>query len=204
MEPAHFEPWRVSWGAVDALAWAYLNRNGQIPASVRRGLPHHGLPRLRLWDDPSGMACGVEPTTLTVFELFTETYQREPVVREAVWTRSADLGRVQQGVSRAGAAVVLEPTVRERYAAVPGERLADLLREACGFRLPVAWFDDEESVTSDVGSAGFEFFSRNQPPASLRLTWSWDTPDEWRPVIEWYGRVRQLLEGCLATGESRS
>src|SRR5947209_4327251 len=107
MEPSLYEPWRVSWATVDARAWAYLNRNGSLPPAVRRGLPHHGLPRLRLWQDPSGMACQVEPTTLTVFELFTQSHQREPVVREAVWRRSADLDGVGEAVGRAGAAVVV-------------------------------------------------------------------------------------------------
>jgi hypothetical protein len=84
MESTLHEPWRVSWDAIDTRAWAYLNRNGQIPESVRKGLPFHGYPRLRLWQDPGGVGCEVEPTTLTVFELFTQTNERAPVVREAV------------------------------------------------------------------------------------------------------------------------
>jgi hypothetical protein len=75
--------------------------------------------------------------------------------------------------------------------------LAALLAEAAEFRVPVAWFSHTESVTSDVGGCGFEFFSRDQPPAAIRLGWSWDTPPEWKAILCWWGRLRQFLEGCL-------
>jgi hypothetical protein len=201
MQPPPDDPWRVSWDAIDARAWAYLNRNGQLPESVRKGLPFHGCPRLRLWSDPGGVGCEVEPTTLTVFELFTQTDERAPVVREAVWQRTADLNRVQAAIEESMAIVMLPPTVGERYAPVPRERLSSFLREACAFRVPVAWPNAWESVTSGGGSVGFEFFSRDQPPASLRLEWSFETPPAWRPVVEWYERLRQLLESCLPATE---
>jgi hypothetical protein len=203
MESTLHEPWRISWDAVDTRAWAYLNRNGQIPESVRKGLPFHGYPRLRLWSDPGGVGCEVEPTTLSVFELFTQTNERAPVVREAVWQRTADLHRVQAAIEESMTAVMLAPTVGERYAAVPRQQLSSLLREACAFHVPVAWPNVRESVSSGAGSVGFEFFSRDQPPASLRLEWSFETPAAWQPVIDWYERLRQFLEGCLhETGQN--
>jgi len=76
--------WRVSWDALEAAARFRLKGTGQVPESVWRGQPFHGWPRLRLWNDADGMAYEVEPATLTVVELFTETWEREPVVREAV------------------------------------------------------------------------------------------------------------------------
>jgi len=76
--------WRVSWDALEAAARFRLKGTGQVPESVWRGQPFHGWPRLRLWNDTDGMAYEVEPTTLTVVELFTETWEREPVIREAV------------------------------------------------------------------------------------------------------------------------
>jgi hypothetical protein len=197
MERPLDDPWRVSWDALDARAWAYLNRNGQIPESIRMGLPFHGCPRLRLWSDPGGVGCEVEPTTLTVFELFTQTDKRAPVVRQAVWQRTADLNRVREAIEQSMAAVMLLPTVGERYASVPREQLSSFLREACAFRVPVAWPNARESVTSGGGSVGFEFFSRDQPPASLRLEWSFETPAAWQAVIDWYARLRQFLESCL-------
>jgi hypothetical protein len=132
MGPTPDDPWRVSWGALDARAWAYLNRHGQVPASAQQGGPSTATP---------GSASGKTP--------------------------------------------------------VPRERLAGFLREACAFRVAVAWPGARESVSSGGGSVGFEFFSRDQPPARLRLEWSFETPAAWRPVVEWYGRLRQFLEGCL-------
>ena len=193
--------WRVSWDALEARARTRLDGTGQVPPAVRRGQPFHGLPRLRLWNDPGGMAYEVEPTTWSVFELFTDTWEREPVVREAVWQRTADGDRVRDAVGSARNQVFLAPTVSVRFGRVPSDELAEFIREGCAFRLPVAWLSDTESVTSDVGSVGFEFFSRDQPPASLRLTWSFDTADDWKPVIEWYYRLQEFLTTCVATAE---
>ena len=197
MEPSPHDPWRVSWEAMNARAWWYLDHSADLPPSVSRGKPFHGLPRLRLWDDAMGFGCEMEPSTLTVYELFAEDYHREPVVREAVWRRSGDLSRVHREVERSGRPVTFKPTVSVRDAAVPPDRLAGLLGEAAALRVPVTWFNDTDSVTSDVGGRGFEFFSRDQPPAVVTLEWSCDTPPEWEPVLEWCGRLRQFLEGCF-------
>jgi hypothetical protein len=144
-----------------------------------------------------GFGCGTEPTTLTVFELFTHEDKRVPVVREAVWQCSADLDRVHEAVEQFKKAVAFKPTVRVRDACVPAERLEAFLREASVFRVPVVWLDNDGSVTCDAGSQGFEFFSRDQPPAILRLEWSFDTPPEWKPVLEWYRRLCEFLENCF-------
>ena len=198
MQPSPDDPWRVSWEAINARAWWYLDHSADLQPSVSRGKAFHGLPRLRLWDDAMGFGCGTEPTTLTVYELFTDDYQRKPVVREAVWRRSSDLSRVLEEVKRSNSPVTFRPTVELRDAAVRPDRLTALLVEAALFRVPLTWFGDAEAVTSDVGGRGFEFFSRDQPPAVVTLEWSYDTPPEWEPVLEWYGRLRQFLEDCFS------
>jgi hypothetical protein len=197
MTPTPNDPWRVSWESLQGRAWWYLNHSSDLPPSFSRGKPFHGLPRLRLWDDALGFGCATEPTTLTVFELFTDDYGRVPVVREAVWQRTADLGRAHEEATQSGRVATFRPTIRVRDAAVEAETLAALLAEAAAFRVPVAWFSDTEAVTTDVGGRGFEFFSRDQPPAELRLAWSFDTPPEWEPVLGWCDRLRQFLEGCF-------
>lgn len=192
------DPWRVSWEAITALAWWHLDHSADLSPSVSRGKPFHGLPRLRLWDDAKAFGCETEPTTLTVYEPFTDDYRRKPVVREAVWRRSSDLSRVHQEVKRTNGPVAFPPTIGVRDAAVPADRLAALLAEAARLRVPVTWFSATESVTSDVGARGFEFFSHDQPPAVVTLEWSYDTPAEWAPALEWCGRLRRFLEGCLS------
>lgn len=197
MRPTPDDPWRVSWESLQARAWWYLNHSADLPPSVSFDGPFHGLPRLRLWDDAMSFGCEAEPTTLTVYELFTNDDRREPVVREAVWLRMADLNRAHDEAKRTGRPAAFRPTVRVQDAPVPAERWAAFLAEAGGFRVPLAWTNDTESVTSDIGERGFEFFSRDQPPASVKLAWSWDTPPEWKPVLDWHGRLWQFLESCL-------
>ena len=199
MEPSPDDPWRVSWEAINARAWWYLNHSGALPPSVSRG-PFHGMPRLRLWDDAGGFGCEREPTTLTVFELLTDGDEREPVVREAVWQRSADLRRVHAAVGRFQKTITFRPTIVVRDGVVPAEPLAGLLREASAYQVPVVWLDPMEATTCDVGAVGFEFFSQDSPPAVLRLQWSEDKPAVWEPIAEWCGRLRRFLEGCLSRG----
>jgi hypothetical protein len=201
METSADDPWRVSWDALAARAWAALNRYGPIPPAVLRGRSFHNYPRVRLTDEPGGFGEESIPTTLTVFELYTEAGEREPVVREAAWRQAADHDRVRAAVDRGGPAF-LRPTVGERYADAPREQLSGLLREGCAFRVPVAWPSRTESITSGAcGCSAYEFFTRDQPAAVLQLGWSFDPPAVWEPVVEWYARLRAFLAGCLAKVE---
>ena len=194
--------WRVSWDALEARARTRLDGTGQVPPAVRQGRPFHGLPRLRLWSDSGVFGCDAEPIALTVFELFTDRgMERAPVVREAIWNRTADIDRMRGGVGRARIVTFLEPTMAVKFGRVLVEELARLVQSASGFRVPVTWSSESESVSSGEYSAGFEFFNRNQPSASLRLTWSYDPPAEWGPVIDWYVAAWDDLRKCATTAE---
>ena len=199
MEPAPDDPWRVSWEAINARAWWRLNRSSELPPSVSGGAPFHGLPRLRLWNNATGFGCDTEPTTLTVYEVFPDvaTLQREPVVREAVWRRGDDLDQLSREMRHRSEPLFPRPTVVVRDAPVPAERLDELLAEATVIRMPAAWFWNDESVTASAGRVGFEFYSRDQPSAALKLEWSYATPPEWQPFLTWSRRLRRFLEGCL-------
>src|SRR5262249_5642667 len=113
------------------------------------------------------------------------SHEREPVVREAVWQRTADENRADAAVDRFNNAVSFQPTIAVRDAPVPAAEFATLLTQALSFRLPVVWLDAMTAVTSSVGAVGFEFFSLDQPPAVLKLQWSCDTPPAWEPVVAW-------------------
>lgn len=200
MDAREDDPWRVSWDAMTARAWAALNRYGPLPDAVLRGRSFRNYPRVRLTDDPGGFGAEADPRTLTVFELYTPAGDREPVVRETVWHQDADQIRLREAVDRDGA-VFLRPSVGERYAGVPREELSALLREGCGFKVPVAWPNRSESVTSGAcGSTAYEFFTRDQPAAVLRMEWAFDPPAAWEPVIEWYVRLHRFLAGCIDAG----
>jgi hypothetical protein len=192
------DPWYISWEAMNARAWWYLNHSSEILPSISRGRPFHGIPRLRYWDDAGSFECEADPTTLTLFELIADDYDREPVVREAVWRRSTDLRRLHKAVGQSRKVTTFKPTIAVRDGTVPAEQLSSLLWKASTYQVPVVWPDQKNAVSTDVGAVGFEFFSRDQPPAVLRFQWSLDKPAVWEPIAEWSGQLRQFLESCLS------
>jgi hypothetical protein len=196
MEDSSHDPWQVSWRAINARAWWYLNHSSEILPSVSRGRPFHGIPRMRLSDDAMSFGSDTEPTTLTVFEIRQDDVY-EPFVREAVWKRTADLRDIHQKFHRLHEAVLIEPTIAVRDAPVLARQLYDLLREAKDFSVPVVWLDEMQSVVTDVGAVSFEFFSQDQPPAVLRLQWSYEKPASWEPIATWFIRLWKLLEDCF-------
>ena len=198
MRPLSDDPRHLSWQSITALAWWRLNRSGELDPPIGHGQDFHGSQWLRLCDDAMGLGGGSEPMTLTVFRpLFAET--GAPIVREAIWQRSTDLDRLFEEIRDARDVVAFRPTITVRDAPVPYERFSSLLEEASGFHLPVVWSGDRATLTTDVGSVGFEVLGDSQPPAVLRLEWSVDNPASWEPVIAWHGEIRRFLEGCFTT-----
>lgn len=189
--------WRSSWAMMNSRAWWLLKHSAELDPSLSgRAQPFHGIPRLILWDDAVGF--GAErPFTLAVFELYAHDYSRYPVVREAVWRRAEDLRRLHSDMSRTRECAVFEPTISVRDGSVPANELAVMLEEATSFRVPVVWLDGSESLVTDLGSRGFEFVSREQPPSVLRLEWAVETPTTWHPVLDWVARLEAFLLTCF-------
>jgi hypothetical protein len=196
LEPYCDPAWQDSRDLMQARAWRFLKHSALLKPSISRNRPFNGLPQLRLWREPGGLS-EAGTTTINVFEIVTEEGKLDPVVRETVWNQSTDYKKLRDSFTQSRSFVVIEPTMAVRDGPVPKERLQDLLREANAFKLPMTWFDDAESITSDSGIDMIEFFSRDQPPASLRLKWSNATPPEWEPIIEWVERLRTFLMSCL-------
>ena len=71
------------------------------------------------------------------------------------------------------------------------------LAECFELRIPIVWPwpKDKESLTTDVGLLGFEYFDIAEPQASIRLAWSMDLPPDWEPVTKWFGKMYEFLEG---------
>ena len=196
MDTSSDNPWRVSWEALTARAWAALNRYGPIPPAVQRGRAFYHYPRVRLTDDPGGYGPESDPKTLTVFELYTDAEERQTVVRESVWNRDADGDRVRAATD-GGEPAFVRPTVAERYAEVPRAWLSVFLRDGCAFRVPVAWPGSWSVTSGPEWSESYEFFTRDQPAAVLRLKWFYPPPGVWQPVGEWYARLSKFLTRCL-------
>jgi len=206
MHPELLDFLRVSNRALTARAWHALRHSSDLPPSVSGGRPFHGIPRLCLWHDAQGFHTdGSEPFTLTVFEIYGDNLSRHPVVRETVWRRHDDLMELQRKVKRLRKVAIIDPTFDVRDGPVPAAELAASLKEAAAFRVPIVWLRPEgrESVTTDIGAVGFEFFSREQPPAVLGLQWSYDMPESWRPITEWFERMRKFLVACLPETRNR-
>lgn len=125
------------------------------------------------------------------------------LVREAVWHSRSDMERVARTVIPSRQWVMPTPTIALRDAPLDAERLGGLLDRAASFRVPVVWMQDGESVCSNSWREGFEFFSRDQPPAALRLEWGYEKPAEWRPILEWHRRLRRFLDESLSALESK-
>jgi hypothetical protein len=126
------------------------------------------------------------------------------VVREARWRREPDHDRLREAVGRTRTPVFFDPAVEVKFGAVDAGQLTDFIRQGSEFRLPVAWLSDTESVSSGGWQWGFEFFSHDQPTASLRLSWSCEWPPDWQPVIDWFHEVWKYLRICSLKGLSAS
>jgi hypothetical protein len=142
-----------------------------------------------LWRTAEGFH-DYEPETLTVFQPFDD---KEPLVRKAVWNRTEDqkpLHRFADGKALHDLPDPL-PTIEVRDARIDTSAFETLLSQASKLRIPIVWPwpKDRDSVTTDVGMIGFEFFDIAEPQASLRCGWSMDLPPEWEPVMDWFDRM---------------
>lgn len=61
------------------------------------------------------------------------------------------------------------------------------------FHVPCVWLEDTGAVTTNASIFGFDYLSREQPPAVLRLEWSDSVPPEWRPIVDRVDRMRKFL-----------
>jgi hypothetical protein len=148
-----------------------------------------------LWRTAEGFH-DYEPETLTVFHPFEE---EPPLVRRAIWNRSEDQKPIHKLVDGKATDDLPDPspTIVVRDARIDSAEFDGALDQAKDLRIPIVWPwpKDRDSVTTDVGMIGFEFFDIAEPQASLRCGWSMDLPPEWEPVADWFGRMYNLLEG---------
>lgn len=181
-------------------AWHWLNNPMLVePALVdQRGL-RLGLQRIRLWSDTSGF-CDIEPQTLTVFYPFDETCA--PILRKAEWQRSKDLQRVPATIEIGGKDI--DPTIIIQDVRLDKTRLEEILQAAMSLRMSLCWpwQEDRRSITSDVGTVGFEVFDLSEPQARLRLAWSSDVPPGWAPIVEWHNKLVDWFEECFVENKA--
>lgn len=181
---------------VHTLAWALLEHSYRIEPQLPAGLRWRSNPRIRLWDDAMGWGGGdYQPTTLTVYELWTPETGYRRLVRKAVWDREADLRGPLQSQRH------VQPVVKVRDADVPDKPFREVLAELSGHQIAAINLQDDGAAADDVSSFGFEYFSRDQPSATIRLEWSCHFPADWAPVIQTVEKIKKLLLGCLSDSQ---
>jgi hypothetical protein len=177
------------------LAWSMLEQSDEIePKLLGPQRARYGLPWIRFWEDALGFGCPYEPFSLTVFHDFSE---KQPILRKAVWQRTSDLNRLWDPPDDRDLPDKLDPRIKVTDAAVPAKKLRAILDSGRDLSLPIIRLTYSDSVTSDVGSGGLEFFTLNQPQAKVTMEWSADPPKEWQSAIEFALRLQEFLEGCL-------
>ena len=187
--------WYSSWQGMNAWAWWLLNNSQELDPRL---YPLYTRPEVRLWDDGTGAWDDVEPTTWSVFDI-----KKSLVVREAVWQRRSDLEKTQRMVQESNQVVTFQPIVTVRDAPVPTDQLAMFLKEATTFHLPLVWLPGETDSVTDVGSFGFEFYTKGFPPVVVSLQWS-VIPEELKPIEEWVRRLHEFLRTCLELSDLQS
>ena len=177
---------------VTALAWWQLEH----VANLHPRIPGPGIPRVRFWDSPGFSES--EPMTLTAFEPVLAKADESVSVREVTWQSRIDTTAFYRAQNASHECDQLQPTISVRDATVPLDEFRRFLKSGEGIRVPLLTFADNLSVTTDAGSAGFDFYTTDQPPAVIRLEWSFEIPDELKPAVEWAGRFRDFLNQFFA------
>ncbi|TWT57124.1 hypothetical protein KOR42_04820 [Thalassoglobus neptunius] len=181
---------------LSSLAWDSLNNSEFLKPGLidERGL-RFGRPRL--WRTADGFH-DYEPETLTIFQPFKD---ESPLIRKAIWNRSADMKRVFEisEDQHSHTAFNPVPTITIQDASIEKDGFEAILVQANEIRLPLMWpwSNHRDNLTEDVGKVGMEVFDIAQPQASLRLEWSAEPPPEWKPALEWFDQMSNWLESQL-------
>ncbi len=194
--PALLKAWRASSSIEYSYAWYLLNHSWQLSPEVPVEYTPHN-PRLKIWDDANGWTDN-NPNTLIVFLGPDERV----LCRHAVWhcKQTGEIKpRLIDFIEQDGQVQFHPPNITFTDAEVPFSPLQKHLETIAAQKVSAISLQTlhKPSVTSDAGSIGFEFFSQDQPPSSVRYTWSVDTPPEWEPVISEIKKLREFLLCCF-------
>lgn len=190
--PILAKAWNLSATLTVSYAWWLLNHSGQLPPEIPSTYRPH-KPLLRIWDN----ACGwtdKEPYTLTVFQ-GSDGATRS---RRAIWhCKSAEDTKVRliKFFENNGEVRFEEPKISVRDVEIPVDQLNVHLQAISSHQIPAISLQSpgDGTVTTDVGSIGFEFFSQAQPPAGIKYEWSDTYPGEWQPLIEAVMKFQDFL-----------
>ena len=192
--PERFAVWHNHARIKSAYAWFLLNHSWLISPSI----PSDNIrknPRIKIWDDARGWM-NKGPYTLTVFCGYDELIY----CRHAIWQdKKTDeiMRQFVEFINGSGELQTSDPIIEVGDSQVPYTQFYDYLRKIAACTIPAISLQDprESSVSTDVGSMGFEYFSLNQPPAAIKYQWADTTPREWEPILNIVNELREFLMG---------
>ncbi len=189
------QTWEKTSTLSASYAWYLLNHSWQLPPEIPRNfIPH--TPSARLWDDAGGWTDNL-PYTLTVFRSSDESMRCRHAILDD--QKTAIKQRLIQFFENEGKIQFYEPKISVRDADIPFDLFHQHLQAIASHRIPAIVLQPPKhySVSSDVGSIGFEYFSQDQPPAGIKYQWSCEFPSEWQPLLESINQLREFLLSCF-------
>src|SRR5262245_17880386 len=146
------------------------------PNSLEPCLDHTWSPVLRLWEDVANPFGEIRTTNWTIFRFTWPDEEVQPWLREVVWDRYSDIGRV----INPGTETEFDdtPSLNLRDCLLTRSSVAAIQEWAARLNVPVSCHCD--GVSSHATQYGFEigFFS-----GSIRLEWTDDVPVEWLAIV---------------------
>ena len=197
--PTLLKSWHEHLDRETAYACYLLDNSWNLPPSLPFDLvPTH--PILRLWENFfAGIDFGIDFRSLTVF---LSGDLKRCLVREGRWRPPNDnLEKIHVFVSSDGEINNSTPVISVRDANVPFDRLRCMLDRLAEIKIPLPPMEDY-GVSTDSPHQGFEWMSRGNSPARMRVQWSVDPVGDWFPVVECISSIRDLLCASLDVGSN--
>ena len=190
--------WHEHVGREIAYGCYLLDNSWNLPPSLPSDLVPH-KPILRLWENYfGGIDFGIDFRTLTVF--LSQDLQR-CLVREGRWrTPNDNLERIHEFVSNDGEISNRTPLISIRDANVAFDRLRRMLDRLAEVKIPLPPMEGY-GVSTNSPNQGFEWMSRGNSAAGVRVQWSVDSVGDLLPVVECISSIRDLLRASLEAGE---
>lgn len=114
------------------------------------------------------------------------------LVREITWDQMADRRWVFDPSEAVRTPPVNRPIIQLREAALPVDRLEELLRDGASLAVPLLGFPGTLGLDGEFWGLENYQFSPN-----IRIQWWCEGPPVWRHFIDWVGLLRSFLRRCL-------
>lgn len=154
-------------------------------------LPHH-RELFRLWRYPS-FEQHVSWLVYSPVPRYAEL--DSPIAVKVTWDRPLDVMRFRDPMKGLTHGLCTEPTITLNQIELSRDGLESRLAGLQLIKLPVVM---DRSVVLDGDRCGFETFGIT----GVRLTWWSNTPEAWKPIVEWVNEMTAFLESATDSHKS--